>query len=236
LIDQREGDVSDDHDDSDRAEPVNLDAYRHRDRPPPPPHIRDGYRLDGDQLYSPTGKPCCSAKARNSPGGVCHGSPVKGRTRCRMHGGTSPRAKEKAARERVEADMQELVASMDRGPVHDPLTALKELAGEVLAWKDAMRLKVEVLDSLEYSTDYGETARAVVQLFERAMDRAGDFLFKIARLNIDDRLAAVTEMQSQMILEGFFGALDEIGIPSTDMATREKVAVAFARHLSVVPA
>lgn len=228
--------MSDDHNDGDQPEPVNLDDYRHRDRPPPPEHIRDGYRLDGDQLYGPNGKPRCSAKARNSPGGVCHGNPVRGRTRCRMHGGNSPKAKEKAARDRVEAGMQDLVASMDRGPVHDPLTALKELAGEVLAWKDAMRLKVEFLDSLEYSTDYGETARAVVQLFERAMDRAGDFLFKIARLNIDDRLAAVTEMQSQMILEGFFGALDEVGIPSTDMATREKVAVAFASHLSVVPA
>lgn len=227
---------NDDNGPGDPQEPVNLDAYRHRDRPPPPPHIRDGYRLDDDQLYGPEGKPRCSARARNAPGGVCHGHRVRGATRCRMHGGTSPKAREKAARDRTEASMRDLVTIMDNGPIHDPLTALKELAGEVVAWKDAMRTKVELLDSLEYSTDYGETARAVVQLFERAMDRAGDFLFKIARLNIDERLAAVTEMQSQMIIEGFFGALEEVGIPTTDMGTREKVAVAFARHLSVVPA
>lgn len=234
--------MSDDHDDHDRGdqpEPVNLDAYRTRrdypDRSGEP--IRDGYRLEEGTLYGDDGRRRCSAKARSAPGGVCHTRPVKGTSRCRMHGGTSPKAKEKVHRDRVESDMRDLAALMgSRGPIHDPLTALKELAGEVLDWKDAMRKKVEELDSLEYSTDYGETARAVVQLFERAMDRAGEFLFKIARLNIDDRLAAVTELQSQMILEGFFGALDEIGIPTTDMATREKVAVAFARHLAVVPA
>jgi hypothetical protein len=229
-----------DHDDDgrdDAPEPANLDDYRRRDRPPPPPNVREGYRLDDDgTLYGEDGKPRCSAKARNAPGGVCHTHRIKGATRCRMHGGKSPRAQQKAARDRVEQDMRELLASQDMGPVHDPLTALKELAGEVVGWKDAMRLKVEELDTLDVSTEYGETARAVVQIFERAMDRAGEFLFKIARLNIDDRLAAVTERQAKMIEDGFFDALDEIGIPTTDMATREKVAVAFARHLSVVPA
>lgn len=230
-----------DHDDDgrdDAPEPANLDDYRHRDRPPPAPHIREGYRLDDENgtLYGSDGKPRCSAKARNAPGGICHTHRVKGATRCRMHGGKSPRAQQKAARDRVEQDMRELLASQDMGPVSDPLTALKELAGEVVGWKDAMRLKVEELDTLDVSTEYGETARAVVQLFERAMDRAGEFLFKIARLNIDERLAAVTERQAKMIEDGFFDALDEIGIPTTDMATREKVAVAFARHLSVVPA
>lgn len=225
----------DDHGPDDVPEPVNLDAYRHR--PPPPPHIREGYRLDDDgTLYGEDGKPRCSAKARNAPGGRCHGHPVKGAKRCRMHGGTSPRSQQKAARERVEADVRDLLATLDIGPVHDPLTALKALAGEVNAWKDAMRVKVEELSTLDVSTEYGETARAVVQLYERAMDRAGEFLFKIARLNIDERLAAVTERQAKMIEDGFFDALDEIGIPATDMSTREKVAVAFARHLSVVPA
>jgi len=228
-----------DHDDQgpdDVPEPTNLDDYRAH-RPPPSPHIREGYRLDDDgTLYGKDGKPRCSARARNAPGGVCHTYSVKGASRCRMHGGSSPKSKQKVAKDRVEADMRDLLAGMDVGPVHDPLTALKELAGEVLAWKDTMRIKVEELDRLHTSGEYGEAAKAVVQLFERAMDRAGDFLFKIARLNIDDRLAAVTERQSKMIEDGFFDALDEAGIAITDMTTREKVAVAFARHLSVVPA
>lgn len=199
--------------------------------------IRAGYRLDEDTgiLYGVDGKPRCSAKARNAPAGVCHGWPVKRQKRCRMHGGTSPLAKQRAERERVDEDMRTLLANLDMGPVQDPLTALKAMAGEVVAWKDAMRSKVEELNTLSYSTDYGETAKAVVQLFERALDRAGDFLFKIARLNIDERLAAVEESMAKKIEAAFFAGLDEIGIPLTDMDTREKAAIAFAKNLSVVP-
>lgn len=232
-----------DHDDDGRdggpePEPARLDDWRRKDRPPPPPHIREGYRLDADTgiLYDIHGHPRCSAKARNAPGGVCHTHRVKGAGRCRMHGGVSPTVKQKVARDRVESRLRGLVESMDMGPVHDPLTALKELAGEVVGWKDVMRLQVQELEALDVSTEYGETAKAVVQLFERAMDRAGEFLFKIARLNIDERLAAVTESQAKMIEDGFFDALDEAGIPTTDMGTRERIAVAFSRHLSVIPA
>lgn len=226
----------DDHGPEDPPEPVNLDDWRKRpDRSHEP--IRPGYRLDDDgTLYGEDGKRRCSAKARTAPGGVCHGRPAKRTQRCRMHGGTSPQAKAKAAREQVESDMRTLVKLLDGGPVHDPLTALKEVASEVLAWKDAMRKKMEELDTLSYSTDYGETAKAVVQLFERAMDRAVDTLTKIARLNIDERLAAVTERQAKMIEDGFFDALDALGIPVTDMATRENITVAFARNLAVIPA
>lgn len=35
-------------------------------------------------------KPTCGAKTRNA--GRCNAAPVKGRTRCRMHGGTNPGA------------------------------------------------------------------------------------------------------------------------------------------------
>jgi len=228
-----------DHGPDDTPEPVNLDAFRNRHNRPDRSNepLRDGYRLDDDgTLYGEDGRPRCSAKARTAPGGVCHGRRAHGTERCRMHGGSSPQARAKVARAQVESDMRTLVQLVDNGPVHDPLTALKELAGEVVGWKDFMRKKVEELDTLSYSTDYGETAKAVVQLFERAMDRAGDFLFKIARLNIDERLAAVTESQAKMIEDGFFDALEAAGVPVTDMNTRENITVAFARHLAVIPA
>lgn len=227
-----------DHDGNDPGEtpePVNLDDWRDRpDRTKEP--IRDGFRLDGETVYDDRGKPRCSAKARNSAGGRCYTHPVKDQKRCRMHGGTSPKAKERAARERTERQMRSAVALHDMGPVHDPLTALKNLAGEVVAWKDAMRQQVEGLDTLSYSTEYGETAKALVQLFERSMDRCADVLSKIARLNIDERLAAVTERQAKMIEDAFFAALDEAGIPPLDFDKREMVATAYAKHLSVIPA
>lgn len=227
-----------DHDDNEPGDVPNLDDWRNRtervDRTNEP--LRDGFILDGEVLYDDKGKARCSAKARNSPGGRCYTHPVKDQKRCRMHGGTSPRAKARAARERTERQMRSAVALHDMGPVHDPLTALKNLAGEVLAWKDAMRVQVEGLNTLSYSTDYGETAKALVQLFERSMDRAAAVLATIAKLNIDERLAAVTERQAKMIEDAFFSALDEIGIPLLELDKREMVATAFAKHLSVIPA
>lgn len=231
--------MSDEDQPGDLPEPTSPRRYTDRpDRSHEP--IRDGYRLDEEAqpavLYGVDGKPRCSARARTAPGGICHMQRMKRQKRCHMHGGKSPQAKERLARERVDEKLTAMAAYYDKGPIQDPLSALKELAGEVVGWKDFMREKVAELDTLSYSTDYGETARAVVQLFERAMDRAGDFLFKIAKLNIDERLAAVSEQQAKMIEDGFFDALDEAGIPVTAMDTRDKVAVAFARHLSVVPA
>lgn len=224
-----------DHGPDDIPEPIDLDGYRkYPDRSKEP--IRDGYRLDGKVLIGPDGNARCSAKARNAPGGVCHSYKIRNQARCRIHGGSTQRGKEKAAYAKVERQMRAYLEQFDIGPIHDPLTALKTLAGEVVAWKDAMRAKVEEMDRLHVSTEYGETAKAVVQLFERAMDRASDVLFKIAKLNIDERLAAVTEHQAQMIEEGFFAALEEVGIPLLDLDTREKVAVAYAKHLSVIPA
>jgi hypothetical protein len=227
-----------DHDDNGPGDIPNLDDWRNRtervDRTNEP--MRDGYRLDGETVYGSDGRARCSAKAHHSPGGRCYTRPCRDQKRCRMHGGTSPRAKERAARERTEKRMRSAVALHDMGPVHDPLTALKNLAGEVLAWKDAMREQVEGLNTLSYSTDYGETAKAIVQLFERSMERAADVLTKIARLNIDERLAAVTESQAKMIENAFFAALDEAGIPPLDLDKRELVATAYAKHLSVIPA
>jgi len=227
--------VSDDDRPGDIPEPVNLDAWRQRPDLTNEP-IRDGFRLQDDILYDENGKRRCSAKARNSAGGHCYGYPVKDQKRCRMHGGTSPKAKQRATRERTERQLQAAVEILDMGPVHDPLTALKEVAGEIVGWKDAMRAKVEELNTLSYRTDYGETAKAIVQLFERAMDRSVDVLSRIARLNIDERLAAVTESQAKMIEDAFFAALEEVGIDPLDLDGRERVATAYAKHLSVIPA
>ena len=219
----------------DVPEPVDLDSRRQYPDLSKEP-ILDGYHIEDGILYDRRGTPRCSAKARNARGGICSGYRVRKQKRCRMHGGTSPNAKARVVREETSQKMASAVAIHNLGPVHDPLTALKDLAGEVVGWKDAMREQVEGLQSLSYSTEYGETAKAIVQLFERSLDRATTVLSTIARLNIDERLAAVTERQARMIEDAFFAALDEAGIPALDFDTREKVATAYGKHLSVIPA
>ena len=72
---------------------------------------------------------------------------------------------------------------------------------------------------------------AEVQVFERAMDRAVTVLATIARLNIDERLAKISEQQAALVREALNRALADAGVPREQQ--RETV-THLARHLRVV--
>lgn len=151
-----------------------------------------------------------------------------------MHGG-----KNKTTGQRKEVIKQErkarvAIRRLKITPVEDPLTALKELAGEVIAWKQAMQDKVKELEHLRYRGEHAEQIRAEVVLYERAIDRCVSTLSVIAKLNIDERLAAITERQAEMLEQGLMAAFEEAGIPITDQEVRLKVARSFGRHLQLV--
>jgi hypothetical protein len=201
-------------------EPVDLDAINPSDEP----------KLNPFQVNSPR---LCGAAAR-STGKPCRNVPRKDQKRCKFHGGNSPKAKARAEREETVRQAERAVRQLRVKPVDDPLTALRTLAGEVLAWKSEMLRHVHALKSMRYSTENGEAVRGEIMLYERAMDRAAVVLTAIAKLNIDERLAAVTERQAKMLEDGLFAAFEAAGIPITDPDTRENVAVAFGRNLSVV--
>jgi hypothetical protein len=170
--------------------------------------------------------------ARNRQGQQCKKPPEPYQLVCRQHGGASPQAKAKAEERRLEDEARRAIATLDIQAVDDPLTALKWMAGEVIAWKNLMSSKVdELMGDYRYGTDYGEQLRAEVALFERAMDRCVHVLATIAKLGIDDRLAAVTERQAQMMEDALFAAFDEAGVGVRDTDTRQRVVKAFSRHL-----
>lgn len=210
----------------DDIEPVDLDTDQVTADLPPGPH--GGYNLQSKK---------CGAKTKS--GGTCGKHPSKGSNRCKFHGGASPQVKARVEREehqrKVEHDIQKAMKKLDITPVGDPLTALKNLAGEVLAWKDMLLEKVESLRTLRYATEFNEQIRGEVLLYERAIERAVNVLATIARLNIDERLVAVTERQAKMLEDGLFAAFDEVGITISQPEMREAVAVAFGKHLSLLP-
>lgn len=180
----------------------------------------------------------CGAKPR--PGAErqhpCRKPVSPGTTRCNLHGGKSPRAQAKAARDQLEAQVDKAIAKLDIAPVEDPLTELSKLAGRVLAWEESMRGHVDKLRSLRYESANGEAIRGEILLFERAMDRCAMVLGLIAKLNIDDRLARITERQAEMLESALFAAFEEAGLTIADTGKRERVATAFGRHLSLVAA
>jgi hypothetical protein len=204
--------------------PVDLDAI----------NPRDGASRNGGFNVVHDG-PRCGAKTRT--GGECKKHPANGTKRCKFHGGATPAAIAKAEREAHMRDLEEQVGKAVRRlniePVEDPLTALKLLAGEVLEWKRALLEKIQLLDNLRYSTEFNEQIRGEVLLYERSLDRCLNVLATIAKLNIDERLAAVTESQAKMLEDCLFAAFEAAGVPITDPDRREAVAVEFGRHLAV---
>ena len=147
--------------------------------------------------------------ARTRAGGRCKRAPMAGATRCRLHGGASPQARQAARLRLVE---RQALAVIDReriAPMVDPLSALQQLAGEALRLKEYFG---ERLEALRYEGHAGEQLRSEVALFERALDRAQKFALDLAKLDIDERLVRVSEAQGEMLAQAVMAALVTCGL------------------------
>lgn len=177
------------------------------------------------------GQPQCTATKRNKE--RCGNKPVRGAKVCRMHGGAAPQVKAKAA-ERVaqqefDEEMSRTLARLKVAPVDNPLTVLAELAGQAVAFKDALAERVNDLQSIRYEDMRGsEQLRSEVALWERALDRCERFCTSMARLKIDDRLAKVEEAQIELVLAALDAGLVAINVGHDQ---RIEAKVAAARHL-----
>lgn len=172
--------------------------------------------------------PKCGGKKRQGAGTCTQtagwGTDHVGVGRCKLHGGSTP-THEAAGAEQLLAQQ---LARLDVPAVADPLTELSKLAGQVVAWKDALAAKVNELTELRYEGFAAEQLRAEVGLWERAMDRCNTVLATMARLNIDERLARISERQAEAVLAAIDAALDAAGVPAAERAEPKKAA---ARHL-----
>jgi hypothetical protein len=181
-------------------------------------------------------KPKCGAKKRQGEG-TCKrpsgwGTDHAGTGNCKLHGGNTPAGRMGAANQQARKEL----ARLDVDPVGDPLQQLATLAGQVLAWRDSMAAKVNDLSSLRYQMsgengDGGEQLRAEVALWERALDRCERVLTAMARLNIDERLARISEQQAERIERALRTALTELGL---GLEEQDKAARSVGRHLRAV--
>ncbi|WP_050795829.1 hypothetical protein [Parafrankia sp. EUN1f] len=110
-------------------------------------------------------------------------------------------------------------------PVDNPLTALAELAGEIVAVKDIFRERVAALDSesWRYNGQGAEQLRAEITLYERALDRSVSVLANIAKLRIDERLARITEDQAQAVVRLMTNVAARLGFDLEDPVIRDAV-------------
>lgn len=143
-------------------------------------------------------------RATNRAGEQCGRPPMRGGHVCASHGGKTPRALAAAERRLAEEEATRQVARLQgtRGSLTlpDVYRELLSTAGLAVAWQDVLRTRVEALE--DYSTVNGlgsPVVRADVQLFERAMDRAAKVLELVGRLDLDSRLARITEDQGRQV-------------------------------------
>jgi hypothetical protein len=160
-----------------------------------------------------SGKPYCHYINKRS-GTPCKNPPMHGIDKCNVHaGGSRKMAKQNAVEQQVVAVVSDYKPDI---VVDNPLTALAEVSAEVTEVKDLFAAKARALvkagDS-RYMSDVGtEQLRSEVALYERALDRCVATLATIAKLNIDERLAKVSEAQIDLVDRALTTALIQAGL------------------------
>ena len=135
---------------------------------------------------------------------------------------------------RLEAVMREdsdAIKLLDPAPIDNPLTALLELAAEIRALREILRgrvLNLKQSDWRYYGKEREET-RAEIILYERATEREASILISIAKLRIDDRLAAISERRMLTMERALTTALQGSGL---DLPGQDKAMVILRRELS----
>ena len=179
----------------------------------------------------PSSRRRCTGKTKRGP---CIKPPVRGATVCTSHGGSAPQVKAKAQERVAEEEARRALGKLSAvlgpvEPVQNPLLELSKIAGEALLWKQVIAERVAELEQLRYQGAGGEQVRAEIALFERALDRCSTVLANIVRLNIDERLATITDRQGHIIAAVITSVLEQLDLGDKADQVRELVAVELER-------
>ena len=139
----------------------------------------------------------CQGKSRQT-GKPCQQPPTPGSNLCRWHGGRLNKTRDKYARDQVTAKVQRLMPAPEHWRHLDPLEAADQYRAEADAWLAVCRDMVNQLESFEVTVklnlDDGKTiekvgaeVRAVVQVYEHALDRCFAMAATALKLNIQER-------------------------------------------------
>jgi hypothetical protein len=150
----------------------------------------------------------CSATATTT-GRRCRRAPIRGGTVCPKHGGAAPQVRRKAKQRLAEQEAQGFLSRQDIVPVANPYRALLELGGEALALKQYLSDRVAELRCLTATDRLGaENTAALLQAFERSLDRAHNVLRTIAKLDIETRYVQVEEWKARAFALAVKAGLD----------------------------
>ena len=173
----------------------------------------------------------CAAKRRNGEG--CGAWAVKGATVCRMHGGSSPQARQAAARrvqeEKAAKEAQRLAQPIETDPSQALLDLVSSAAGEVAYWRnrvdeiqdrDEKRL-TSGLTKITEGKDRGgvttlrtvETVAAIeYRMWTAAQDRLAQYATAALRAGVEERRVRLDEDQGALVAQVIRRILDRLDL------------------------
>lgn len=179
-------------------------------------------------------RPCKSRKRDGSP---CGSPAISGGLVCWQHGGKLPPVKKAAAVALAEESVRVEIESMREiarfQSVGDVYVDLLDTASAASQWRKLLQDRVSYLHNLGYSTlESGEQVRADVQLFERALERSAKIGEMLARLNLDERKAALDERTAAQVGLCIQLILSDLNLTEEQQAVAARVAPKRVRELA----
>ncbi len=124
-------------------------------------------------------------------------------------------------------------------PVDDPVRQLQLLAAEVIEFKRILGDKVEQLGAWTTGSDLErDEVRAILAAYERALDRTNTVLAGMLRLDIEDRITRLTEIQAQLMIGIFETVLasKEVGLSKDQVLSIKAIVAQEARRVTTLRA
>lgn len=183
-------------------------------------------------------------KAILGNGNRCRQYAMLGQMICKNHGGMNRTTKAKAqeriilqdaekALERLKSEKRKSARAnsiLEIMPITDPLTALYNVAGELMALKELLRGKVEDMRG-EIETSPGSSeVRGAFTAYQIVLRDVVNTLSKITQLKIDERLVAIEQQKADMIASAIVLTLAELNL---DRETQDKAKVAVVQRLRI---
>lgn len=197
------------------------------DTPPEAELGTDGRKMAGSAEPNP--EKCASRltkpKSNWPPGTVRYcllakgqGTSHPGIGRCRYHLGSVRTHVRSAERVKVATTLKEISEQLGiPTPLRDPNIELLDLVSKTVQWMKILESKMSELSSLQVTDVSGqEHSREVIALWERAIDRAGEFLVKMTKLNLSERIIAIQEEHAKPLGDLLCSIRDDERVQLTD--------------------
>lgn len=169
----------------------------------------------------------CKAHRRN--GDQCGNHAIKGAEVCRMHGGSIPAVKAKAAQrvaeEKAAAKMRLFAAPVEIDPAQALLELVQWTAGEVRYWRaEVHRISEDDPDNLTWGKtreksggdDFGTTEEAgppvAYRMLESAQDRLAKYAAAALRAGVEERRVKLAEDQGALVAQVIRRILDRLDL------------------------